>query len=313
MPRLWEQLQLGLGALSGRLEGPRWWKPFLERLYGEQLFLKKALQHAVRLGSPDSLGILWDDVRQGTGSRGEALRWAIENFPQQDEELKHLRRTPQQVAAICRSLRELVGAAYLAVLAKTFDPKSLGLLQRLTPMVCATWKETPPTAGSNVSPSWPREDLSDLLPEAVCDAYLKALRQLNPDVWHVASVRNDVWGLLETDRPVIRRRWMPVVYVDDPKPGRPSDQPQDKGYVAQLHVELLADGTQECFVDRLRMTLVPIDEDFASAIQTAWHVASSMVPGIDGVDVRWWLQGEGGQFKGLNGGSLGAAMGVSLV
>ncbi len=159
-------------------------------------------------------------------------------------------------------------------------------------------------------PDWRGRELDS---DSLADACFLALRAEHGDDCRVAAARDCVRSLLrESRKPLSPPARVPVLYFD----------PRESGYVVQLQLELLGDGTGELFADPWTMGLAPIKQNFLDSLQLAWRVARDKANDTAKtlaatVDVRWqvtglrhWLPGWP---KTLEGDSAGAVATTALI
>jgi HEAT repeat protein len=145
--------------------------------------------------------------------------------------------------------------------------------------------------------SWPDR----ILPAHLLDDHLKELARRRPDQWRVGAARDCVRALLDDPRPVERQGSMSVLTC------------ADTGRVLRLVVELLPDGTGDCYPDPRLFGLHPITPSFLEAAHTAWAEAQREAgpEHARSYDVRWRVTANA-PLHTLDGASMGAALAVAL-
>jgi hypothetical protein len=231
------------------------------------------------------------DITLGSGTRGQS---------------------PVDAGRLVRGLRGLFAAALAARAALWCDPAALlGWVHAAARL----WGGTSPAEGlaaplpgpytsAGFEAARPGGRAGALEPARVLDDHFRALARL-PGGWRVGAARDCAAVLLGGGRAVARRLTMPVLGFEA------------AGRVLRLGVELLRDGTGECYPDPQRLGLLPMTGTFLNAAETAWAEARREAEAgrAVGYDARWWVVAPdaGPAPQVLDGASMGAALAVLLV
>jgi HEAT repeat protein len=187
----------------------------------------------------------------------------------------------------------LAGLIASALVARAAQEADLSHVASWAAQVVVAWRGLGPAPPE--SSDWLKGHLIGPAPD---DWFLALHRQVSA-CWPVGAARDCVAEFLGHPRHVLRRRLAPLLgYRDD-------------GFVGELCVELVAEGTGEFYSDPLRMGLIPMARDFLCAVDAAWAAATRLAgPPPVGTDVRWSMAAT--DLTLLAGGSLGAALAVVL-
>jgi hypothetical protein len=205
------------------------------------------------------------------------------------------------VGRLLRGLRGTVAAALAARAVLAFDTDEL---LRWVHEAARQWGDTTPTEGLLEPLSLPTPGTGAARPNALqlaqlLDEHFRVLGWERPGQWRVGAARDCVRHLLGVELPVEERRTMPVLTF------------AGEGRVLQLSLELLRDGTGDCYPATDHLGLLPMASNFLAAAETAWAAACRAADGRPAhLDVRWWVGG--GPLEVLEGGSMGAALAVAF-